>query len=86
VELFRHKLVKALLGREKITPQLVEIMQNWVHPGFSVFQGEAIAPDDHEGRRRVAGYLVHPPISLQRVRYRPETGQDITYCTAEKKA
>ncbi|MGA2261745.1 MAG: hypothetical protein ABSH28_09940, partial [Acidobacteriota bacterium] len=39
-ELFRYKLVKALLGREKITPRLIEIMQNWTHPGFSVFQGE----------------------------------------------
>ena len=41
MERFRHKLVKALLGREKISPRLVEIMRNWVHPGFSVFQGEA---------------------------------------------
>jgi hypothetical protein len=79
VELFRHKLVKALLAREKISPRLVEIMENWVHPGFSVFQGEAIAPDDHQARQRLAGYMVHPPISLQRLRYRPESGQVIYY-------
>ena len=54
-------------------------MQNWVHPGFSVFQGEAIAPDDHEARRRLAGYMVHPPITLERLRYRAETGQVICY-------
>jgi hypothetical protein len=53
--------------------------RNWVHPGFSVFQGEAITPDDHEARRRLAGYLVHPPIALERLRYRPETGQVICY-------
>jgi hypothetical protein len=79
MELFRHKLVKALLAREKISPRLVEIMQNWVHPGFSVFQGEAIAPDDREARRRLAGYMVHPPITLERLRYRAETGQVICY-------
>jgi hypothetical protein len=79
MQLFRHKLVKALLGREKISPRLVEIMQNWVHPGFSVFQGEAIAPDDHQARQRVAGYMVHPPMALERLRYRPETGQVIYY-------
>jgi hypothetical protein len=79
MQLFRHKLVKALLAREKIAPRLVEIMRNWVHPGFSVFQGEAIAPDDHQARRRVAGYMVHPPIALDRLRYRPETGQVIYY-------
>jgi hypothetical protein len=79
VELFRHKLIRALLAREKISPRPVEIMGNWVHPGFSVFQGESIDPDDHEARRRLAGYLVHPPISLERLRYRPETGQVIYY-------
>jgi hypothetical protein len=54
-------------------------MGNWVHPGFSVFQGEAIAPDDHEARQRLAGYMVHPPISLERLRYRPDTGLVIYY-------
>jgi hypothetical protein len=79
MQLFRHKLVKALLAREKISPRLVEIMHNWVHPGFSVFQGERIHPDEHEARRRLAGYMVHPPISLDRLRYRPDTGQVIYY-------
>jgi hypothetical protein len=77
--LFRHKLVTALLAREKISPRLVEIMSGWVHPGFSVFQGERIDPDDHEARRRLAGYMLHPPISLDRLRYRPESGQVIYY-------
>jgi hypothetical protein len=79
MELFRHKLVKPLLAREKITPRLVEIMQNWRHPGFSVYQGERIDPDDHEARRRLAAYMVHPPIALERLRYRPETAQVIYY-------
>jgi len=79
MQLFRHNLVKALLAREKITPRLVEIMQNWVHPGFSVFPGERIDADDHEARRRLAGYMVHPPIALERLRYRSETGQVIYY-------
>lgn len=64
--LSRHKLVKALLAREKISWRLDEIIQNWVHPGFSVFQGEAIAPGDHQARGRLAGYMVHPPISLDK--------------------
>ena len=79
MELFRHKLVKVLLAREKISPRPVEIMGNWIHPGFSVFQGERIDPDDHEARRRLAGYMVHPPIALERLRYRPETGQAIYF-------
>jgi hypothetical protein len=58
---------------------LVEIMQNWTHPGFSVFQREPIDPDDHEARRRLAGYMVHPPIALEPLRYGPETSQVIYY-------
>jgi hypothetical protein len=77
MELFRHKLVKALLAREKISPRLVKIMRNWRHPGFSVYQGERIDPDNHEARQRLAGYIVHPPIALERLRYRPESAQVI---------
>jgi len=55
-ELFRYRLVIALLAYDKISPRLVEIMANWVHPGFSVFQGERIDPDAHQARRRLAGY------------------------------
>jgi hypothetical protein len=79
MQLFRRKLVKALLRQEKISPRLVENMQHWVHPGFSVFRGEAIAPDDHEARQQVAGYIVHPPLAIERVRYGPETGQVLYY-------
>ncbi len=79
MERFRHKLVKALLARKKISPRLVEVMRNWRHPGFSVYQGGRIDTDDHEARRRLARYLVHPPIALERLRYRPEPGQVIYY-------
>jgi len=79
MELFRHKLIKALLARQKISPRLVEIMENWTHPGFSVYQGERIDPDDHEARQRLAGYTVHPPIALERLRYRRESGQVIYF-------
>jgi hypothetical protein len=68
MQLFHHKLLKARLAREKISPRLVEILQNSVHPGFSVFQGEAIAPQNYQARQRAAGYLVHPAIALQHLR------------------
>ena len=49
------------------------------HPGVSVYQGERMDPDDHEARRRLAGTMVHPPIALERLGYRPETAQVIYY-------
>lgn len=75
MRLFRHKQLYMLLAQDKITLRLVEVLLSWRHPGFSVYQGEAIAPDDHETRQRLARYTVHPPVALDRLRYHPETAQ-----------
>jgi len=58
MRLFRYKLLDTLLAQDKITPRLVEILLSWRHPGFSVYQGEPIAPDDHETRQRLARYML----------------------------
>ena len=73
--LFRHKLLKLLLAREKISPHLVEILLSWRHPGFSVFQGDPVSPDDHQSRQRLASYICHPPMALERLHYDPQTRQ-----------
>ena len=44
-----------------------------------MYQGERIDPDDYQARRRLAGYMVNVLIALERLRYRPETGQVIYY-------
>jgi hypothetical protein len=77
--LARLKLLDTLLAQDKITPHLVEILLSWRHPGFRVYQGEPIAPDDHETRQRLARYMVHPPVALDRLRYHPETAQVAYY-------
>jgi serine/threonine protein kinase len=66
--MFRHRLLKSLLAQEKIPQRLIDILLSWRHPGFSVFQGEPVSPDDHEARERLARYCVHPPIALERLR------------------
>ena len=76
--LFRHKLLKTLLAKEKITQRLVDILLSWRHPGFSVFQGDSVSPEDHEARERLARYCVHPPMALDRLRYDPQNHQ-VTY-------
>jgi len=70
--LFRHKLLKTLLAKEKITQRLVDILLSWRHPGFSVFQGDSVSPEDHEARERLARYCVHPHMALDRLRYDPQ--------------
>jgi hypothetical protein len=67
--LFRHKLLKSLLAEQKISHRLIDILLSWRHPGFSVFQGEPVAPQDHDTRQRLARYCVHAPIALDRLHY-----------------
>jgi len=54
--LFRHKLLKSLLAEQKISHRLIDILLSWRHPGFSVFQGEPVAPQDRDTRQRLARY------------------------------
>ena len=76
--LFRHKLLKSLLAKDKISQRLVDILLAWRHPGFSVFQGESVPADDHASRQRLARYCVHPPIAVDRLHYDRQTRQ-VTY-------
>jgi hypothetical protein len=72
--LFRHKVIKRLLAMEKITEATVEILNKFRHPGFSVHQGWPILPQDAEGRAKLAAYILHPPIALDRLTYGPDSG------------
>ena len=37
--LFRDKLLRTLLAKERITRRLIDILFSWRHTGFSVYQG-----------------------------------------------
>jgi len=41
-ELFRHKVLKMLLAKGKITPERIALMDNWRHTGFNVYVGPRI--------------------------------------------
>jgi len=73
--LFRHKLLKSLLAKDKISQRLVDILLAWRHPGFSVFQGESVPAGDHASRQRLARYCVHPPMAVDRLHYDRQTRQ-----------
>ena len=66
---FRHGLLKALLAREIITEQMVELLLSWRHPGFSVYQGQPVQPEDTAARERLARYILHAPFSQERMIY-----------------
>jgi hypothetical protein len=76
--LFRLRLLRSLLAKEKISDRVVEILLSWRHPGFSVFQGDPVSAEDHEARERLARYMAHPPVALYRLHYDPGT-RGVTY-------
>ena len=67
--LFRHKLLHELLRLEKIYPATIEILDRFRHTGFSVYQGQPVLPGDTASREKLSAYLLHPPLSLDRLSY-----------------
>jgi hypothetical protein len=84
MELFRHKVFKRLLAEEKITETQVEKLLSWRHTGFSVYRGEKVDAEDKKGREHLASYILHPPMSQEKMTYDPETGT-VHYRTKKKK-
>jgi hypothetical protein len=41
-KLFRHKILKMLLAKEKITQDMINMLDTWKHTGFTVFCGNRI--------------------------------------------
>ncbi len=39
-KIFRHKVLKMLLAKGKITADLIALMDKWRHSGFNVYKGE----------------------------------------------
>jgi len=43
-QLFRHKVLKMLLAKGKITQDMIKLLDKWRHTGFNVFCGRRILP------------------------------------------
>jgi hypothetical protein len=68
--LFRHQLFRGLLQAQRINKRTIERMLAWQHySGFNVHRGAELDAEDAEGRRRVARYLLHPPVAVERMEY-----------------
>jgi hypothetical protein len=71
--LFRHKVLQRLLTLDKIPSARVELLLSWKHSGFSVHHGRPVQPGDTQ-EETVTAYLLHAPISQQRMHYDPSSG------------
>src|SRR5262245_26889543 len=63
--------------------RIVGLLLSWRHPGFSVYQGESVPPEDTATREHLARYILHAPFSQERVSY--DRAQQTVACESKKK-
>jgi hypothetical protein len=69
MRLFRERLLARLVLAHAISPELVQKLLAWRHPGFSAHAGDTIAPTDTRRLEDTAAYLVRHPLSLRKLVY-----------------
>jgi hypothetical protein len=71
-EIFRHKVFKMLLSKDKITEDLVNMLLSWRHSGFNVYCGPRIQPGDEQAMENIARYIIRASFSQERMTYIPD--------------
>ena len=74
-QIFRHKVLKMLLSKGKITRDMITLLDKWRHTGFNVFSGPRILPRNEKSMENLARYIIRASFSQERMTYRRETGQ-----------
>jgi hypothetical protein len=74
LEGFRRAVFDFLAENEALSEELRGRMLRWRYSGFSVHNEVSVAADDAEGRKKLAGYMLRAPMSLQKMTYDAATG------------
>ena len=74
-KLFRHKVLRMLLARGRITRELIRMMGGWRHSGFNVYCGPRILPREKKALENLAAYLIRSSFSQQRMEYLADQAQ-----------
>jgi hypothetical protein len=74
-QIFRHKVLKMLLAKEKITQDIITLLDKWRHTGFNIFSGSRILPRQEKSMENLARYIIRASFSQERMTYYRETGQ-----------
>ena len=67
--IFRHKVLRMLLNRGKITKEIIAMLSTWRHSGFNVFCGNRILPKAQTSMENLAHYIIRASFSQERMRY-----------------
>jgi hypothetical protein len=68
-KIFRHIVLKMLLGKGKISPDVIALMDKWRHTGFNVFCGRRILPRQKRSMENLDRYIIRASFSQERMTY-----------------
>jgi hypothetical protein len=68
-KVFRHKILKMLLSKGKITRDMVSMLATWKHSGFTVFCGSRIYTHEDTAMENLARYIIRASFSQERMTY-----------------
>lgn len=77
-ELLAEGLRRAVLGflaqNDAVSEDLRSKLLGWRHRGVSVHHQVRVPAEDPKGRKKLAGYMVRAPMSLEKMTYDAATG------------
>jgi len=73
--IFRHKVLRMLLNRGKITKEMIAMLSTWRHSGFHVFCGNRISPKDDTAMENLARYIIRASFSQERMHCLDQQGK-----------
>ena len=57
-QIFWHKVLKMLLAKEKITRDMITLLDKWRHTGFNVFSGPRVLPRNEKSMENLVRYII----------------------------
>jgi hypothetical protein len=72
--IFRHKVLRMLLNKGKITQEMIVMLSTWRHSGFNVLCGNRISPNDDTAMENLARYIIRASFSQERMQYLDQAG------------
>jgi len=64
-----------LLAKDKITQDMIALLDKWRHTGFNGYAGSRISPRDENFLENLARHIIGASFSQERMSYHRETGQ-----------
>jgi len=74
-KIFRHMVLKMLLAKGKISPDVIALLDKWRHTGFNAYYGLRILPWQESSMENLARYIIRASFSQERMTYHRESGQ-----------